>query len=168
MYLITLPDCILNLFSTKCSAQCPLRSVMPRHIDFLFFFFSQLHALLYLKANVAKCRTGLLINFFWEETLCFKFPARSVSETGWLIWITDYLDSWELHAAIWKFPVFKLVFSLPRCSTPRSHVRKKLTQEFTSYPGNVQQFQLEKERCSLWVRFAPLIPGLGETGIYTD
>ena len=64
--------------------------------------------------------------------------------------------------------ISKLVSSLPRRSTPRSQGRKQLTQEFTSSPWNVKQFQLEKEKPSLWVRYAPLIPGLREAGIYTD
>ena len=64
--------------------------------------------------------------------------------------------------------VSKLVSSFPRRSALRTQGRKLLTQEFTSYPGNAQQFQLEKEKSSLWVRYASLFPGLGEAGIYTD
>ena len=64
--------------------------------------------------------------------------------------------------------VSKLVSSFPRRSAPRSQGRKLLTQEFTSYPGNAQQFQLEKEKSSLWIHYSPLIPGFGEAGIYTD
>ena len=53
-------------------------------------FFPQLHVLLYMQTlqNV-----GLIC---WynssKRKLCFKFLVLSVSESGWLIWITDYLD----------------------------------------------------------------------------